>query len=546
MKKSLIFLIFLFPILIVCIPFFPAEITGESITGEAAAQSLALNITVITNQPPPLTIISPENETYLNNESILLSYTVVNEDFVWYNIDLVGNNITITSPIYFSTSQGSHTLYLYANNTYGTTTKNITFTVNSTRFIILYGKYNASTKGSSTEFINYSYEDIQDLKDVILERTDWGKIRFNQAINLTEDLVFTDNELNLDTNTNISSNRIELNSTALPNFNISSTIWIYNLTLNNPRILKDGSVCSSPTCVIESYTGGSLKTLKFNVTSFTIYSAEETPGTPYVPPGRGGGARTIKDFSVNPEEIKVLLKEDESTTREITIKNIGNREIEITLQNTGLNNLIKINETNFTLKSGEFKTIFLEISVNTPAGLYIEKIIINTEKISKEVLIFIEVESKKVLFDVSVKIPRRFTYVLPGEIISAKINIQNLEDEKEVEVNISYIIKDSNRKELISEQETLKIKGKEVFTKNFKIPGDAKFRRYILYVKIDYENKIASASDLFTIGKPSLINEENILYLTIIILMILVVIIVYSMSKIWKEKKRGIFPIKKK
>lgn len=545
MKKSLIFIIFIFLFILICIPFFPAEITGETITGEASAQSLALNITVIANQPPALTIITPKNETYLNNESILLSYSATNEDFVWYDIDLAGDNITITDSIYFSTSQGGHTLYLYANNTYGTTTRNITFTVNSTRFIILYSEYNGSTKGSSTDFINYSYEDIQDLSNVILEHTNWGKIRFNQAINLTEDLDSTDNELDLDSNINISEKRIELNSTALPNFNTPATLWLYNLSFTNPRILKDGIVCSSPNCVIESYTGGALKTLKFNVTSFTVYSAEETP-IDETPPGGGGGARITKDFSINPEEIKISLKEGESTTREITIKNIGNREIEIILQNAGLNGLIKINETNFTLKPRESKTIFLEISVNTPAGLYIEKLIISGAEIEKELVVFIEIESKEVLFDVSLKIPRRFTYVLPGEIISAKITLHNLKDEKEVEVNISYIIKDSEREELISEQETLKIEGKKVFTKDFKIPEDAKFGRYILYVKLDYENKIASSSELFTIGKPSLINEENILYLTIIILIILIAIVAYSMRKIWKERKMGLFPIRKK
>lgn len=542
MKKSLTFLIFVFLFILICIPFFPAEITGKGITGEVPAQSLALNITVTINQPPILTITSPENETYLNNESILLSYSVTNEDFIWYNLDLVGNNITITDSIYFNTSQGGHTLYLYANNTYGTTIRNITFTANSTRFIIHYSEYNGSTKGSSTEFVNYSYEDTQNLSDILLENTNWGKIRFNQAINLTEDLVSTDNELDLDSNVNISDNRIELNSTALPNFNTPATIWLYNLTLDSPRILKDGNNCLI-TCVIESYTGGALKTLKFNVTGFSVYSAEETPVI--TPPGGGGGGIT-RDFSINPEEIKISLKERESTTKEITIKNTGNREIEITLQNAGLNGLIKINETNFTLKPRKSKTIFLEISVNTPAGLYIEKLIISGAGTEKELVVFIEVESKEVLFDVDLKIPRRFTYVLPGEIISAKINLHNLKDEKEVEANISYIIKDSEREELISEQETLKIEGKKVFTKDFKIPEDAKFGRYILYVKLDYENKIASASDLFTIGKPSLINEENILYLAIIILMILIVIITYSMSKIWKEKKKRFLPIKKK
>lgn len=545
MKKSLIFLIFIFLFILICVPFFPAEITGDSVTGETitgkvSTQSLALNVSVI--GAPSLTIISPENETYLKNESILLNYSAVSADMVWYNIDGTSNT-TLTSPIYFSTSQGGHTLYLYANNSYGETITNITFTVNSTRFIILYSEYNGSTKGESTQFNNYTYEDIQDLNNIILENTDWGKIRFNSAINLTEDLISTDNELDLDSNTNISFNSTSLNSTALPNFNVSSTIWLYNLTFSNPRILKDGVVCGSPECVEESYTGGTLKTLKFNVTSFTNYSAEETP-TAETPGGGGGGTVAKRTFSVDPEQIQVTLKEDESTQKEITLTNTGNKEINIFLETAGANSLVKIKETNFTLKAGASKTITLEINANTPPELYIERLIITSEAMIKEIPIFIIIESKDVLFDVGVNLPRKFTYVLPGEIISARIKLQNLVDDEEIKINVSYIIKDIEEKELIFQQETLTIKGKREFTKDFKLPEDSKLGKYTLYVKVDYEDKTAIGSDLFTIGKPPLINEENILYLTLIIVMILVIIIVYSMSKIGREKKKKFLPLR--
>ncbi|GAJ21382.1 unnamed protein product, partial [marine sediment metagenome] len=59
------------------------------------------------------------------------------EDFVEYNIDNIPPNKTITAPVYFNTTEGTHILYLYANNSVGTTIKNVTFTANSTKFIIL-------------------------------------------------------------------------------------------------------------------------------------------------------------------------------------------------------------------------------------------------------------------------------------------------------------------------------------------------------------------------------------------------------------------------
>ncbi|GAI76856.1 unnamed protein product, partial [marine sediment metagenome] len=59
---------------------------------------------------------APQNKTYLTNISILLNYSVSYEDFVWYNIDLTGDNTTITSSTEFNTTEDTHTLYLYANN----------------------------------------------------------------------------------------------------------------------------------------------------------------------------------------------------------------------------------------------------------------------------------------------------------------------------------------------------------------------------------------------------------------------------------------------
>ena len=150
-KKEFILLLNIILLLII-IPQVNTEIiTGETITGELTDSNLALTISII--GPPSLTIISPKNETYLSNESILLNYSVISENFVWYNLDL-GINTTIDSPTYINVSQGIHTLYLYANNSEGNTTKNVTFTANSSEFIIIYNEYMGSIKESQQTLIN--------------------------------------------------------------------------------------------------------------------------------------------------------------------------------------------------------------------------------------------------------------------------------------------------------------------------------------------------------------------------------------------------------
>lgn len=302
--KRVILIIFL---LLMFSQFAIAEVTGETIsnlTGKATSQQVGLSIFIqMPGGVPSIEFISPKNNTYLRNESILLDYNIVAGDFVWYNLDNTPN-ITLSSFVYLNVSQGQHTIYLYSNNSNGTAVKQLTFTANSSRFIILYESYKGVNKGSSTNFLNYTYEEIQELNNIILEDTRYGKIKFNSVINLTNDSINNDNLLDLDSNTELAFNYAGINSSVIPNFNVPSTIWLYNLSFTNPRILRDGVVCPPSICVRESYFGG---ILKFNVTEFSSYSAQETP---VIPPeegdsgggGGGGGGIGIEETNESKEE----------------------------------------------------------------------------------------------------------------------------------------------------------------------------------------------------------------------------------------------------
>jgi len=168
-KVSLLIIVFISFIYLLIISNISGEtLTGE-ITGEVSAQSTNVSIFVLP-AVPVLSLLNPENKTYLSNESILLNFSVSNEDFVWYNVDS-GSNTTITSSIFINVTQGPHILNLYANNSEGETAKNVSFTANSTKFIIVYNEYAKANKGSSTDFNASTYEDIQNLSNVVLENS---------------------------------------------------------------------------------------------------------------------------------------------------------------------------------------------------------------------------------------------------------------------------------------------------------------------------------------------------------------------------------------
>jgi len=100
-----------------------------------------------------------------------------------------------------------------------------------------------------------------------------------------------DDRLDIDANLTIANKSISLNSTNLPELNRPATLTFYNLTFTNPRVLKDGLICT--TCGTPVYSNG---TLTFTVQGFSTYTVEETVDTTpsthtltIIPQGTGSG-----------------------------------------------------------------------------------------------------------------------------------------------------------------------------------------------------------------------------------------------------------------
>ena len=515
-----------------------AELTGDiaikTITGQAPSQQVNISI-FIGPSIPILNITRPENKTYIANYSRLLNFTAFSADNIWYNLDS-GANITITSPVRFNTTEGSHTLYLYANNSNGLASTNVTFTINSSLFTVIYNEYQGPYQGSSMIFIDYAYEDMQDLSDIILENTLYGKIHFNQASNLPADSNFSDRTLDLDANTNISFNRIELNSTAIPNFNTSATIWLYNLTFTNPRILRDGYACPSSICTLESYSSG---TLKFNVTGFTIYSAEESILPTPTPPGAGHPPIIkIKQLKLDKDRISIKLKQGEKKEEQVMLANTGNLKLHVNLS-TDLEEFLTLGEASFDLDALSSKTLALKFAAkeNAKPGLYREKLYIKGDGIEKEVLISVEVTTKVSLFDVKLEIPNKFLEFVPGENLTARITLYNLGIEPAT-VNLTYTLADEKGKTVFTYEEAKEVSAGELsFEKQFKLSADIPLGSYVLYAKLAYGEQVASSSMWFSVVRRIGLEPIILAIIIAIIIMLIILVLFYMRRKMQQIRK---------
>ena len=132
---------------------------------------------------PQITINSPTNDTY-TNAAILVNITATdtNLDTTWYNWN--GTNVTYTTEINVTFAEGSNTLWVYANDTFGNENQtSVTFNVDSVYPQIT---INSPTNDTyNTDLILVDVTATDDNLDTIWYNWNGTNVTYTSAINVT-------------------------------------------------------------------------------------------------------------------------------------------------------------------------------------------------------------------------------------------------------------------------------------------------------------------------------------------------------------------------
>ena len=481
-----------------------SEITTSTILKiQAKATSIFLGLSVqIDDGAPKLFIESPLNKTYNYNNSIELNFTITenNLDTTYYNIDN-GANTTITGNTTFSVNLTStHTLILFANDTLGNlNSTSRTFSINiSLPWNITFTEFT----GQTTNFSALNKSQQASIQNVILENPEHGRINYNENIDI-------ERSLSLDSFANISFNRIEIESEDINEFNKSATLRLYNLTFTNPRVLKDGSVCSSSVCPENSYSNG---TFSFNITSFTVYSSEETPVS--APSGGsvasggagggGGGGAALSNFDTNLDLIKVSLLQGETKRETIEIENTGTTTLNLLLEFENLEDFLifqgGFNRYQLTLLPGEKQSLQLIFNVEEDykPGIYIGRIIISSPQVTSIIPAIVEIESLKKIFDIDIKLQDK--EIVGGNNLIAEIIIFNLGgDQERVDAQVKIGIKDLEGNIILEKDNRIAVETQASFTESLLIPKYLAEGRYVVYAEVRFDGQVGTVSEVFEV-----------------------------------------------
>ncbi|MFH1425493.1 MAG: hypothetical protein ABIG28_02055, partial [archaeon] len=376
----------------------------------------------------------------------------------------------------------------------------------------------------------------------IIENMNFGKISFNEVINVTDDSNFGDAVTDIDSNVDISSNRIELDSDNLPNFNVNATLVLYGLDFVIPRILKDGSVCASDICVQNNYSGGNLS---FNVTEFSVYSAEETPADEVVTPGgsgvSGGGGipkEVPYNFTVDREIISVELKQGKGTREIIRVKNTGTESITIDKISFPLiEEFVKLSETSFFLVPGQSKEIIVDFFVGEDVfpEPHTGKIVIEGGGVTRTVYVAIDIKSENALFDIKVEMLPEYAQINPGEKVEVEIYLENVGmSGTAVDVDLFVTIMDFEDEVVVEfRKEVLAVETNLSIIREFQIPSGIPLGKYLFAGEIKYGNVSASSFDMFDVveGLPKLSFLSKMMLFVILFVLLVGVSIFFVLRK---------------
>jgi hypothetical protein len=494
---------------------------------------------------PLINLISPANNTGDNDGNITFAYNVSDDGEISNCSLIINNNINLTNSTIVKSTLQNFTL---ANLTARQYNWSINCTDNSSNTaqseIRMLAVIETTNFGGDTT--DLSQVNASNITNLVIEQPSYGKINFSESIDLSEGA-------DIGKYVNISFNRIEINSTALPQLNKSATLYLYNLTFTNPRILRDGKVCSSSICKKISYAG---RKLTFNVTRFSVYSAEETPAETATTTtsgggsdggGGGGGILPKSSFSLSTTSIEAEMVIGSSTTRLIEIRNTGNTKLAGKIKVKGLKGYVFLSDDKFSLDAGETKTIEVNIlakKLGTIAG----KLVFSANGIEKEVRITLEVETESVLFDVKIDIPAEYSEVEAGDILPAQVTLLSMGVPKKVDVYITYTIKNMEGEKIVEEYETVAVEKQLTFAKQFEMPENMKPGEYVISMEVSYADAIATSGELFTviakehIESPAIVKRKKALLALIVIIIVGTIILnaySYILFKKMKKRKQG-------
>ena len=212
------------------------------------------------------------------------------------------------------------------------------------------------------------------------------------------------------------------------------------------------------------------------------------------------------NFSTDQVLLKTLMKTGESTVREIKVTNTDSQNGDVSVTFVSPQNIIDITESEFTLTSGQTKSIPVRFSTynidngNLMPGVYIGKInvVSNGDNKIQRIPVITEVESQDVTYDTTLSVAPKYSSIPAGSDLSFDVNVINLGGKAGDSVIMTYSILDLNSNSILPAQtETISLDSGTKFSKTIKLPSNLQKGTYVLAVTSEVDGITGTSTYIF-------------------------------------------------
>lgn len=239
--------------------------------------------------------------------------------------------------------------------------------------------------------------------------------------------------------------------------------------------------------------------------AFYTYLPPTAPVIPVTPSGGGGGGgggglTTEKlEFNIFPQIIQSFLPKEKDDIKEVTIYNNGTTELSLKLEVTNLDNIVNLSSYYIKIPPKQNGIIQLNILKNNQMpGVYTGELRAISKSLVRVIPIVIEIESESPLFDVDTEISSDYIEIEESNPLVSKITLINKANTgKNVDANVTYLIKDFSGNILYEEKEVVSLEDVITYNKEFKL--NLKSGDYLLALEAEYGNTTAVSSSTFKV-----------------------------------------------
>jgi len=212
------------------------------------------------------------------------------------------------------------------------------------------------------------------------------------------------------------------------------------------------------------------------------------------------------NFSTDQVLLKTLMKTGESTVKEIKVTNTDSQNGDVSVTFVSPQNIIDITESEFTLTSGQTKSIPVRFSTynidngNLMPGVYIGKInvVSNGDNKIQRIPVITEVESQDVTYDTTLSVAPKYSSIPAGSDLSFDVNVINLRGKAGDSVIMTYSVLDLNSNSILPAQtETISLDSGTKFSKTIKLPSNLQKGTYVLAVTSEVDGITGTSTYIF-------------------------------------------------